>query len=145
MKFQDWLILIENADPQQVVNAALVARKSGGVCNRAQFGDCKAISEEAVKVLQHAGIQARLSGGTFITNVDDNQSWDHSWVVVMNRWIFDPTIDQFFSELDVDMRTKTPGVYYSHPSWDGNGYKNRYFRAKPIASLDLGNGISKKQ
>lgn len=144
MKFRDWMVLAEGIDPQQVINAALVARKTSGVCDRARFGDCKEISEETVKILSRAGIQARLSGGTFITKPDDNESWDHSWVLVMNRWVLDPTIDQFFSDLDVDMKTKTPGVYYSHPSWDGNIYRDRYYRAKAI-KLDLGNGISKKQ
>lgn len=143
MKFRDWIILAEGVDPQKVIDAALVARKTSGVCDRAHFGDCKAISEETVKALLKTGIQARITGGTFITKPKENESWDHSWILVMDRWILDPTIDQFFSEIDVDMRTKTPGVYYSNPSWDGNVYKNRYYRAKSI-KLNLGNSIYKK-
>ena len=143
MKFQDWMVLIEGVDPQQIINAALVAREQG-VCDRTHFSDCKTISEKTVKILQHAGIQARLSNGTFITKSKKNESWDHSWIIIMNRWILDVTIDQFHSELDNNIKTKTPGIYYSHPSWDGNNYKDRYFRAKSIATLDLSNGISKK-
>jgi hypothetical protein len=144
MKFKDWMILAEGIDPQQIINAAMVARKSVGVCDRAHFGDCKEISEHTVEVLKRAGIECRLSGGTFTTNLKDNSSWDHSWVVVANRWILDATIDQFFKDLDVDMKTKSPGIYYSHPSWDGNVYKDRYFRFKSKVKLDLGNGITQK-
>lgn len=137
MKFLDWLVLVEGANPQQVINAALEARKTGGVCNRAHFGDCMAISEDTIKILTSLGIPARLTGGTFITNPKEDDSWDHSWIIVNNRWILDVTIDQFFSELDVDMHTKTPGIYYSHPSWDGNVYKSRYFRREPIAKVKI--------
>lgn len=137
MKFKDWILFAESIDPQHVVNAALSARKQGKICDRAHFGDCKEISEETLKILKRAGIPARMSGGTFITNLENKDSWDHSWVVVSGKWILDPTIDQFFSDLDEDMILKQPGVYYSHPSWDGNTLSNRYFRSKPIAKLDL--------
>ena len=137
MKFKDWIIFSESIDPQQVVNAALTARKHGGICNRSHFGDCKELSEETLKLLKQLGIPARLSGGTFTTNISDKQSWDHSWIVVSGRWILDVTIDQFFSDLDEDMILKQPGIYYSHPSWDGNTYKDRYYRSAPIAKINL--------
>jgi hypothetical protein len=137
MKFLDWLSLVESVDPQQVIDAALAARKNGGICDRAHFGDCKEISQATLQMLQKVGIQARLTGGTFITKPKDDESWDHSWLIINNKWILDPTVDQFFSDLDVDMHTKTPGIYYSHPNWDGNSLKSRYYRSKPIARIQL--------
>jgi DNA polymerase III alpha subunit len=64
MKFLDWLSLVESVDPQQVIDAALAARKNGGICDRAHFGDCKEISQATLQMLQKVGIQARLTDGT---------------------------------------------------------------------------------
>lgn len=127
LDFTHWLYLTESLDPQQVINAAILGRKNGGICDRAHFGDCQDIMKETMVVLRRAGIQAYESGGTFITNLANNDSWEHSWVQV-GKHILDPTVDQFFSDLDVDMHTKTPGIYYSNPQWDGNELRNRYQR-----------------
>jgi hypothetical protein len=131
MKFRDWIVLIESIDPQQIINAALVARKQGN-CDRVHFSACKAILEETLAILMRAGISARISSGTFTTK--KNESWDHSWIVV-GKWILDPTVDQF--KTDSAIKTKSPGIYYSHPSWDGNHLRERYFHSKPIAKINL--------
>ena len=137
MRFSDWKLLVESLDPQQIVNTALQVRKLKGVCTRAKFGDCKELSEELMKMLLRQGVQARMSGGTFITKPKDDESWEHSWLVINNRWVLDVTIDQFFSDLDVDMHTKTPGIYFSHPNWDGNVYKDRYYRARSLGKIQM--------
>jgi hypothetical protein len=111
-------------DPKQVVSAALKARSDDKIC-RARFGDCRSTATATVKYLNEMGIPAKLAGGQFITNPAEDEEWDHSWVQV-GQYILDPTVDQFFSSLDVDMETKTPGVYYSHPLWDGSGLAKRY-------------------
>jgi hypothetical protein len=106
-----------------VVQAAIKARKNLGI-KCARFGDCNDVSKTVAQLLKRSGIPAKWTGHYFDNG--DNGYTDHSWVVVDGKWILDPTIDQFFSSLDEDMDTKIPGVYYSHPEWDGNKYVKRY-------------------
>ena len=125
-------------NPHEIVQLALRARDEYGICERAQFGDCKDTSQGLVNLLQERGLHARVTGSQFIYGYDNNPAYegddeeasphssnDHSWVM-LNGWILDPTVDQFFSDMDVDLVTKTPGVYFSHPQWDGPKYVNRY-------------------
>jgi hypothetical protein len=128
MKFKDWIVFTESIDPQQIINAALAARKNSN-CNQTRFEDCKELAQQTLEILKRAGIQVHLSAGTFQTN---KESWDHSWLIIMNRWVLDPAVSQF-----PNIDTKTPGIYYSHPSWDGNKYKDRYYRKKPIAKIAI--------
>lgn len=107
---------------QKVVDAALKARKQIN-CDRAIFGDCLDVSKRTIVILSEIGISAKLEGGQFITNFDDDEEWDHSWVVVDDE-ILDPTVDQFFSSLDVDLVTTIPGIYYS--SIDDDWLRERY-------------------
>ncbi len=118
-------MFLGKVEPNQIVDIALRARKEIGIEGCAKFGDCKEVCEKLVTLLEETKIPARLAGGMFTTNIDDDEKWDHSWVIVNNN-ILDPTIDQFFSPLDIDMDVKTEGVYFSHPSWDGPKYVERY-------------------
>ena len=118
--------------PAQIVSVAQEARKQEGV-KCAVFGDCNAVCDLTVKLLGKMGIQAKRVGGHFRASSSDsrynfsgeNSDSEHSWVLV-EGYILDPTIDQFFSELDEDMHTKVEGIYFSHPEWDGNRYVKRY-------------------
>lgn len=113
-------LFLENT--RQIINLALQARQQAG-CDKARFGDCRDVSERTVVLLKSMGIPAKLKGGHFIANPDENDYWDHSWVVIDGE-ILDPTVDQFFSTLDVDLETETPGIYYS--ALDGPWLMNRY-------------------
>ncbi|KKN96730.1 hypothetical protein LCGC14_0163740 [marine sediment metagenome] len=112
------------------IDLAKQARKQF-VCDVAQFGDCSETAEGLVKLLRAKGIQAKIQGGQFITVTGDRpgfeelEEWDHTWVIVGSH-ILDPTVDQFTSTLDVDLYTSEGGVYYSHPSVDGDELKSRY-------------------
>lgn len=112
-------------DPQSVVQAAIRARADEDITARASFGDCKATCVRLASLLRAAGIPAQLKGGQFVCNPNNEIHYDHSWLVVSSD-ILDPTVDQFFSDLDFDLSTQTPGVYFSHPEWDGDWLTDRY-------------------
>jgi transglutaminase-like putative cysteine protease len=109
---------------RKVISAALEARKEIS-CDKAIFGDCLDVSRRTVAILNKAGIPAKLTGGQFVTNPVEDEEWDHSWVIVDGE-ILDPTVDQFFSPLDVDLETTVPGIYYSPV--DGGWLDDRYKR-----------------
>lgn len=111
-----------NVLDQKIIDAALQARKDMG-CDRAEYGDCRDASERTVTLLEGMGIPARLAGGQFTTNFAEGEEWDHSWVVVGDE-ILDPTVDQFFSPLEVDLETVVSGIYYSPV--DGGWLDDRY-------------------
>lgn len=124
--------MVEAIAAEPVVQAALRARSGEGI-RCARFGDCKAAATATVALLRQEGIPAKLVHGRFVSATGDapgfeeRTEWDHSWVEVSGD-ILDPTVDQFFSELDEDMILETPGVYYSHPRWDGDWLVSRYER-----------------
>ena len=108
-----------------VTPAAKRARKTWGITKRAEFGDCSAVCRLLVEILQELGIQCRLQFGKFHTAEDEE--WDHTWVETFEKydiWILDPTVDQFYSSLDIDLETKTDGIYYSKV--DGDELASRY-------------------
>lgn len=113
---------------EKIINAALRARKEVG-CSPAGFGDCGDVSKRTVDILEEDGISAKVVGGLFITNVREQENWDHSWVEIGNA-ILDGTIDQFISELDVDLVTEVPGIYYSviDEGWLIGRYQRSYGR-----------------
>mgnify|MGYP000299444042 CR=1 FL=1 len=112
-------------DPQSVVQAAIQARADEGIAGRATFGDCKAVCNRLASLLRKLGVVAQLKGGQFICDPNDEIHYDHSWLIVGGD-ILDPTVDQFFSDLDFDLSTQTPGVYFSHPECDGDWLTDRY-------------------
>ena len=118
-------LFLENLDPSSIVDVAQQARQEAGVIRCALFGDCKDVSNDTIKLLKQKGVKAHIEGSYFYVG-DENGDFEHSWVVVDNGFILDPTIDQFFSSLDEDMHTKVKGIYFSHPEWDGDRYANRY-------------------
>jgi hypothetical protein len=107
---------------RRIIEAALQARNEIN-CVKAVFGDCLDVSRRTVAILKEMQIPAKLVGGQFITNFEEDEEWDHSWVMVGEE-ILDPTVDQFFSPLDVDLRTTVPGIYYS--AIDGSWLDDRY-------------------
>lgn len=117
-------LFLENLDPSSIVDIAQQARQEAGIVRCAKFGDCNDVCDLTVKLLKQRKIKAKRVGGYFWTG-EENGDIEHSWIIVDN-FILDPTIDQFFSTLDVDMHTEVPGIYYSHPDWDGDVYVNRY-------------------
>jgi hypothetical protein len=117
-------LFLENLDPSTIVDIAQQARQEADITTCARFGDCKDVSNITIKLLKQRGIKAQLKGGYFSPG-GENGDVEHSWIVI-DGFILDPTIDQFFSELDVDMDTKVKGIYYSHHEWDGDKYENRY-------------------
>jgi hypothetical protein len=106
----------------EIINTAILARQQYG-CNPAIFGDCKNVSKIVVSALNQKGIPAKLKGGQFITNPSEDEEWDHSWITIGSS-VLDPTVDQFFSMLDIDLITEVPGIYYSE--LDGDWLKSRY-------------------
>ena len=115
---------------KKIISAVLQIRASEGI-QRCTFGDCNDICDKTLIALKKLHIPARRQSGQFITNpnppdTDEEETWDHTWIVIENNYIFDPTVDQFFSSLDVDLITKQPGIYYSHPDWDGDWLVKRY-------------------
>lgn len=113
--------------PSEIVAVAVAARRKYGICDkqRARFGDCNDTARMVVQMLNKMGLQTQFQGGQFVCDPNDDLQFDHGWVLVDGQ-ILDPTVDQFFSELDVDLYTKTPGVYFSHPEWDGEWLRPRY-------------------
>jgi len=107
--------------PQEIVNITVQARKNIEICERAKFGDCGDAAKETVKLLN----SGKIESGYFVYNLPNEEQSEHSWIRI-GRYVLDPTIDQFFSDLDVDLETKTYGIYFSHPSWDGDWLLNRY-------------------
>jgi hypothetical protein len=118
-------LFFENNNPDSIVQACQKARRDYGVKQCSSFGDCKDISKESMIILKSVGVVAQLVGGHFLANKNDGEEYDHSWLVV-DGFVLDPTIDQFFSSLDEDLTTNIFGVYFSHPEWDGDKYLNRY-------------------
>ncbi len=116
-------LFLENLNPSSIVHFAQQARQESGITRCAKFGDCNDVVNKTVNLLKRAGIKAKLKGSQFWT--DDDMYFDHSWVIIYGN-ILDPTIDQFFSELDVDLETKVSGIYYSDYEWDGPKYIERY-------------------
>lgn len=109
---------------KKIISTALQVREKEDITH-SQFGDCNDIVVKTIAELNKLRIPARRQGGQFISNPSEDEEYDHTWIVIEND-IFDPTIDQFFSSLDVDLITKQPGVYYSHPEWDGDWLVKRY-------------------
>lgn len=118
-------LFFENISAESIVQACQKARRDYGIKKCSTFGDCKDVSQEVSKILKSLGITARLVGGYFLANRNYGEEYEHSWLMTDN-FILDPTIDQFFSPLDEDLVTKTFGIYFSHPEWDGDKYSNRY-------------------
>lgn len=139
MQFRDFF---ENQKVNLIVSLAKQARQIYGICDRAKFGDCNDTVKETLILLKQYGIQAKSQGGYFITNPNSvavwpgeedeptPEEWEHTWISIQDdakKDILDPTIDQFYSSLDFDLMTKAPGIYYSHPLWDGDaGLLERY-------------------
>lgn len=114
-------------ETEEIINTAILARQRYGCHSKAMFGDCLDVSKIIVPVLNQKGIPAKIHGGFFITNPSEDEKWVHSWVSIGEE-ILDPTVDQFFSSLDVDLVTKVPGIYYSEI--DGDWLRNRYWRLR---------------
>jgi len=127
MNFKLWL----EEENKEVILLAQQARRNWGICDRAKFGDCKATSKGLVMLLTQAGRPAKLAHGYFKASTGDmpgneqETNFEHSWVEIDGD-ILDPTVDQFFSMLDVDLHTTVEGIYYSHPDWDGDELRERY-------------------
>jgi hypothetical protein len=111
--------------------AALVeeARLGKGVDSNAVFGDCGPVSRDLIPLLMGRGVTVRLAHGIFVSNPEEEEQWDHSWVeldIDGKTYILDPTVDQFFSPLDVDLVLENEKFYFSHPDWDGDWLAERY-------------------
>jgi GNAT superfamily N-acetyltransferase len=121
---------------EKIINAALQARQETG-CLPTGFGDCGDTSKKTVAILKENGISAKVVDGLFITNVSVQENWDHSWVEIGNV-ILDPTVDQFLSEMDVDVETEVPGVYYSavDGGWLAGRYQRSYGRQSALVDSD---------
>lgn len=110
-----------------IVWCAVKARRRYGLSGltHASFGDCNAVCKLTSSLLGQQDIDSKVRGHGFIYDLSEGESFEHSYVLVDGH-ILDPTIDQFFSPLDVDLHTAVPGVYFSHPDWDGDWLKERY-------------------
>lgn len=132
MNFRQFL---ENQEYDSAIEACLQARRQWGICGArtagsakgvgAVFGDCKETAKGAVALLQRQNRNARLAHGYFIADPAEDESWEHTWIEI-DDYILDPTVDQFFSSLDIDLYTTVQGIYFSHPEWDGDSLKERY-------------------
>lgn len=111
---------------EKIISVAIEIREREGIgIGRAQFGDCNDIVNKTLIEFKKMHINAVRQGGVFIANPYEEEEYDHTWIVINND-VFDSTIDQFFSSLDVDLITEQTGIYYSHPAWDGDWLIKRY-------------------
>jgi hypothetical protein len=117
------VVLAFTMNTTKIIAAAKRARKFCGIANneRAVFNDCGPVSRQLVQELAEIGIDAQLAHGQF--KCDDDTEFDHTWVVV-DGVIIDPTVDQFFSDLEIDLVTHTPGLYF--PPHDTDYLNGRY-------------------
>ena len=121
MQFREYF---EKQD-HRIVSLAMKARQQGGICTRSRFGDCNDIVARTLALLTHNGIHAKRVAGNFICDPREDVYFEHTWIAISD-YVLDPTVDQFFSDLDVDLITKQRGIYYSAPDWDGDWLEKRY-------------------
>jgi hypothetical protein len=105
-----------------LIEQAILARRL--MCDgiQAVYGECGCVSFQLKKLIDSKRIRGRrviYTQGFFRDNKD--QLVDHTWLVVYG-YILDATVDQFIC----GKQTKQPGVYYSHPKFDGKSLRERY-------------------
>lgn len=109
----------------QIIAAVKRARRFCLNGEKARFGDCGPVSFRLVEELAFLDIACQMDAGTFqYTAHEENDKLDHTWVILHDGTIIDPTVDQFFSDLDIDLVTTHPGIYF--PPVDGDYLVSRY-------------------
>lgn len=80
----------------------MLAREEWGIeaAERAEFGDCTPVAIILKRLLEEeTDKEVVIVGGRF--QCDEDTEFDHTWLLVDGE-IVDPTVDQFYSDLDVD-------------------------------------------
>jgi hypothetical protein len=116
-----------------MIRFCMMARSEAGIGHRdrAKFGDCTAAATALKRIVEgFTNHTVVIKGGKFVCDYDPSDSdeplsFDHTWLEI-DGIIVDPTVDQFFSDLDVDMDLVTDGMYIGHPDHDADTLKARY-------------------